>query len=398
MTGFSIPSMKRLCLGMVPGALPHPAFCAALFLGLAGFAQGQSQYVFTDDDPGISAYAVASDGTLTLTKEFQNGFSAVGGFFGANRIQTLNSAGQRCVFASIASSNLIEAISVDTLTETGTASGSPTDNGASNGIGLAVSSNYLYASFADSNTIGTFTVEPGCAITFLADTPVSGLAGGSINGMAIHANMMVTTFTDGTIESFDIATGIPASHRDRKYTTATLLSKDSTYPNSVEITADGRFAIFGDTSSNMVVEVSYIATGTLWPTWFYTSTASISSSNIVLSPDESVLYVVGTQGATVSAAMFNKKTGQLRWGCTSGTIRGQSSNWSYLGGVRTINQTGTGGGVYVAEFGAKSAIAMLTLQTSSMGGCTLTETAQSPFADAISPGLLSISTFPPRAF
>jgi 6-phosphogluconolactonase (cycloisomerase 2 family) len=220
-----------------------------------------------------------------------------------------------------------------------------------------------------------------------------------INGMAIHGNMMIATFTDGSIESFDISAGTPIPNDDERYSTGTLTSQDSTYPNSIDITKDGHYAIFGDTSSSIVVEVSDISKGKLRPTSVFTSAASISSSNLILSPDESVLYVVNTQGASVSAFLFNKTTGRLTWGCTSEPIRGQSSKWSYLGGVGLISQNGTGGGVYVAEFGAESGIAMVTLASSTTGNCSLRETVQSPFPVVLPfGGLLSIGTFPPRNF
>jgi hypothetical protein len=62
-----------------------------------------------------------------------------------------------------------------------------------------------------------------------------------------------------------------------------------------------------------------------------------------------------------------------------------------------INQTGNGGGVYVAEFGGASGIATVTLSVSGQK-CSLKETAGSPAFDANSPGLLSIGTYPPRSF
>ena len=67
-------------------------------------------------------------------------------------------------------------IFVSTLTVGGSAKGSPTDGGTSNGIGLAMNNQYLYASFTDSNTIGTFSVQSGCSLTFLNDTAVDRFA------------------------------------------------------------------------------------------------------------------------------------------------------------------------------------------------------------------------------
>lgn len=367
---------------------------------MGGAIASHAQYIVTNNDPGISFYTAGPNGALTLKEQIRlgkPGAGNVGGFFGANRIQALSSGSQQCVFASAAFEDEIVSISATTLTTASTVNGSPTDDGASNGIGLAVNSHYVYASYADSNTIGTFAVGAGCGLDFIDDVAVSGLAGGSINGMAIHGNIMIATFTDGSIESFDISSGLPVSNDDEKYSTASLQSQYATYPNSIDITKDGHYAIFGDTSSSTVVEVSDISSGKLARTFVYSSSASISSSNVILSPDETVLYVVNTQGASVTAFLFDKKTGRLTLGCTSGTIRGQSANWSYLGEAALINQTGTGGGVYVAEFGSVAAAAMVTFQSSSTGKCSLHETVQSPFA-ITSHGLISIGNFPPRAF
>jgi 6-phosphogluconolactonase (cycloisomerase 2 family) len=373
-------------------------------LTASAFAMGATQYIVTNDDmafpflTGVSFYSLALDGQLTLQQQVQTGdYGIGGGFFGTNRIAVLDSGNQQCVYASEASIGDIVGIAVSTLTLGGRATGSNTDGGTSNGIGLAMSSRYLYASFTDSNTIGTFQVQPGCDLTFINDVVVGGLAGGIINGMAIHGDMMIATYTDGSIESFDISAGTPQSHGDRQYSTATLNSQDATYPNSINITSDGHYAIFGDTSTSVVVEVSDISSGKLTKTVVQSSIVSISSSNVILSPDETILYVINTQGATVHAMFFDKTTGSLSRGCTSGKLKGQAVNWSYLASAALASQTGNGGGVYVAEFGGTSGIALVTLNVSGQK-CTLQEVMKSPYADPNSQGLLSIGTFPPRAF
>jgi hypothetical protein len=297
----------------------------------------------------------------------------------------------------VSSTGNIDGIAISTMTVGGSATGSPTDGGTSNGIGLAINSRYLYASFTDSNTIGTFSVQSGCGLTFINDVSVGGLVGGIINGMAVHGSIMIATYTDGTIQSFDISAGAPVSNGDEQYSTATLSSTDATYPNSIDITSDGHYAIFGDTSTSVVVEVSDISSGKLTSTVVYGGAGSISSSNVMLSPDESVLYVINTQGAAVTAFFFNTATGVLSGGCQSATVSGQSADWSYLAGLGLASQTGNGGGVYVAEFGAPSSIALLSLAVSGQT-CTMQEVPGSPFADPNSQGLLSIGTFPPRSF
>ena len=371
---------------------------------MQGLSLAQTQYVLTNDDlafpflTGVSFFTIGANGLPVFQQQVQTGtFGIGGGYFGMNRLAVLDSKAQKCVYASEALNAFIVGVAVDTLTVGGITSGSSTDAGTTNGIGMVMNGRYLYASFSDSNTIGTFAVESGCSLTFIGDTSVSGVHGGVINGMAIHGAMLITSYTDGSIESFTISGGTPISNGDRQISTATATSQDATYANAIDITKDGHYAIFGDTSTALSVEVSDISSGKLAKTTVYKSRASINSSNIVLSPDETILYVVNTQGATVSALFFDKNTGTLSAGCTSGPLAGLSQNWSYLAGVTLMNQTGNGGGVYVAEFGTVSAIATVPLSLAGQK-CSLQEAAGSPAVDPNTPGLLSIDSFPPRSF
>ncbi len=373
-------------------------------LAVSGFALAGTQYVVTNDDAafpfltGVSFYAVGANGLPVFQQQVQTGgFGIGGGYFGLNRIAVLNNGDQQCVYTSEAANGDIAGISVSTFTVGGSATGSDTDAGTSNGIGLAMNSTYLYASFTDSKTIGTFQVQPGCGLSFLNDTSVSGLHGGIINAMAVHGNILVATYTDGSIQSFDISGGAPLSNDDEQITSATMASQGATYANSIDITTDGHYAIFGDTSTSLSVEVSNISSGKLTKTAAYNSAVSINSSTLMLSPDETMLYVIDTQGAAVSALFFNKTTGKLSAGCTSPALSGQSANWSYLAGMGLLSQTGNGGGVYVAEFGSSSGIATVTLSSTGQK-CSLKEAQGSPASDPLSPGLLSIGTFPPRSF
>jgi 6-phosphogluconolactonase (cycloisomerase 2 family) len=372
-------------------------------LGSSGVAGAASHYVIANNDQAgfivanVSFYNVSPTGQLTLKQSvstFGNGIS--GGYFGTSRIAVLDSGKQQCVYASDASGTIVEIVA-SSLAVAGNAQGSQMDTGTSNGIGLVVNDEYLYASFTDSNTIGTFKVESGCGLTFLNDTPVTGLGGGVINGMAMHGNMLIATYTDGTIQSFDLSGGTPLSNGDEQYSTATVKSQGASYPNSVDITSDGRLAIFGDTSTSVTVEVSNISSGKLSKTFVYTSTASINSSNVTLSPDESMLYVANTEGDSVTALFFDKGTGKLSAGCTSGPLRGISSNFSYLASMVLMGQTGNGSGVYVAEYGSPSWIGIVRLSSSGQK-CSLQEDPSSPVEDANSPGLLSIGSYPPRSF
>lgn len=391
--------MKRLSCSVRSFALVVAVLIAS------ELASAGTPYLISNDDSafpfftGVSFYTVGTGGLPVFQQQVQTGAYGIGGgYFGMNRVVALNNGTQQCVYASEAGNGEIAGISVSTLTVGGTASGSSTDTGTSNGIGLAMNSSYLYASFSDSSTIGTFAVQAGCGLTFIGDTSVQGVRAGIINGMAIHGTMLITSYTDGSIESFDISGGTPVPNNDKQTSTATMASQGASYANSIDITSDGHFAIFGDTSTSASVEISNISSGRLTKTKVYQTSAGISSSNIILSPDETVLYIVNTQGAAVVAAFFDKSTGKLSGGgCKSGRLVGQSQNYSYLASAALISETGNGGGVYVAEFGSSSGISMVTL-TLNGNQCSLQEVSGSPVTDPRSPGLLSIGNFPPRSF
>ncbi len=390
-----------MSMRVLPAAL-RTFVVAALFHAVGSGVFAQTRYIVTNDDvgfplrSGVSFFSENGSGVLTFQQQVDTiGYGIAGGYFGANRLAVASDGKENCVFASQAGSGEIAGVIVSSLTLGGIASGSQTDTGVSNGIGLVAAGGYLYASFTDVNTIGTFAIETGCSLTFLNDTSVGGLNGGVINAMAAKGTMLVASFTDGSIESFDISNGTPVSNGDEQISTATEKSKDATYANQIEITRHGHYAIFGDTSTEVSVEVSDISSGRLAPTVVFETRHGISSSNIVLSPDETILYAVNTQGAAVSAFFFDKSTGKLKYGCKSEAIRGQSQLWSYLASAALVADSGDGGGVYVAEFGAPSSIAFVRYLATA-DGCSLHEDHASPFPDSNSNGLLSIGAASPR--
>ena len=378
------------------------------FVNVAAAGQGAPHYLITNDDlpqplipvntTSVTFYSIGVKGEINLKSTVQTGgFGIGGGYFGLNRLAVLNNGNDQCVYSSEAGSGDIVGIDVSTLTVTGGVVGSASDTGTSNGIGLVTNGSYLYASFTDSGNIGTFQIEPGCTLSFINDVSVIGLQGGVVDAMATHGNLLIVTYGDGSIESFNVSGGNPVSNGDKQNSTAAINMQGATYPSAIDITQDGHYAIFGDTSTAVVVEVSDISSGKLMKTVVYQSVASISSSNILLSPDETMLYVSDTQGDRVSAAFFDKNTGKLTPGCTSNFMRGYSSHWSYLAGLALPFTTGNGGGAYVAEFGAPGTIGLVEV-SSSGGKCFMKEGPHSPRVDMSSPGLLSIGTFPPRPF
>jgi 6-phosphogluconolactonase (cycloisomerase 2 family) len=379
-----------------------PVLLSLCFASSFAVSADQPHYVISNDDvppslaTSVTIYTVATDGQLTLKTKVLTGQGGIGGgYFAANRVNVLDSGNADCVYVSNAQTGEIQGISIKTLKIDGHANGSKKDTGASNGVGLAMNAKYLYASFTDFSTIGTFQVLPGCKLKFVSDITVAGLQGGIVDGMVIHGNMMVVTYGDGSIESFNISAGAPVSNGDEQNSTGSR--RGNTYPSGIDITQDGHYAIFGDTSPFTIVEVSDISSGKLTPTVVYRLGNALNSSNVLLSPDETLLYISNNQSGKLTAAFFDKTTGILSKGCVSRALKGFVTDWSYTASLALEQTTGTGGMVYVAEFGAPSSIGEIEV-TSSGGKCTLTESSKSPIADPNSPGLLSIGAFPPRPF
>ena len=380
---------------------------AAVLLGLClagGFAVAADKphYILTNDDvppsftTGVTFYTIAATGQLTMDSKISTGQGGIGsGYFAANRVVVLDSGNAQCVYASDAQTGEIQGISVETLKPGGHANGSTNDTGASNGVGLAMNSEYLYASFTDSNHIGTFQVLPDCKLKYVRNITVAGLQGGVIDGMVIRGNIMVVSYGDGSIESFNISSGVPVSNGDEQNSTASRAG--NTYPSGIDITKDGHYAIFGDTSPFTIVEVSDISSGKLSPTVVYHLGNALNASNILLSPDETLLYISNNQSGKITAAFFDKSTGKLAKGCVSRALKGFVTDWSYAASLAFEETLGTGAMVYVAEFGAPSSIGEVEVKSAG-GKCTLTEATNSPIADPNSPGLLSIGAFPPRPF
>ncbi|HUO17613.1 MAG TPA: beta-propeller fold lactonase family protein [Verrucomicrobiae bacterium] len=392
-------------------SLPFVLVCA---LGMQGFAASgpehpstpqvpsTTSYLFTNDDlpgkagsNGSTVFPISANGLLgTPTRVSLGGTGGGGGYFDAARMNLLQGSSDGCAFGSIAASGEIGAIDINAMEVIGDFYGGTNDSGQVNGIGLVNNGTYLYANFTGSNTIATFAIQSGCTLNFLGDVSALGMQSGNVKGMAVHQNILVVAYGDGSIESFNVSGGIPVSNGDLQNTTG--FSTDQ-FAIGVDITADGHYAIFGDQSVVTAVEVSDISSGKLTKTKLYKLGTAANSANIYLSPDETLLYIANTGSGQLTAAFFNAATGALKPGCTSPTLKKFDNTWIFLSSPVTELNTGTGSVVYMAEYGSSSGIAVVNV-ASSGGKCTLTEAAGSPVLDPNSTTLLSIGVYPPRSF
>ena len=308
-------------------------------LKTAAASPAPASYVVTNDDAtallGQNSISFFQAGGSPLapsltyqTTLYIGGAGIGGGFFGSSRLTSLPDSGAHCLYVSDSGSGAVVAVNLQTQQVAGTFSGSENDTGTSNGIGLAMNGSYLYASFTDSNTIGTFAVLPGCQLNYVNSVTVGGLNGGTIYAMAVSGSILVATYADGSIESFNISAGTPAPNGDQQNSTG-YVNDYNNLPDGVDITQDGRYAIFGDAAIRTVVEVSDISSGKLKPTSVYqlgvgpvavgpiAVVPGVNSSNVRLSPDESLLFISNNQSGNVTAGFFDPTTGAVSPGCTS---------------------------------------------------------------------------------
>jgi hypothetical protein len=383
----------RLSLLLTWLTLPVVALSPGAFAATPTTSTG---YVITNDDypprgtpDSVTFFTIAADGTLSNPTILSVGGTGTGGgFFASSRVTTVTNATSSCAYLSAGFSNTIAGVNLATRTVVGDFPASATDNGADNGMGIVMNASYLYASFSTSGTIATFAVQSGCELQFLNDISPSGLNGGVTKGMAVHGNLLVVTYGDGSIESFDISGGVPVSNGDEQNSSG-FASDD--YPDGVVITADGHYAIFGDASSGAAVEVSDISSLQLTQTVFYSLPVSgFNSNNVLLSPDGTLLYITNNSSGQVTAAFFDATTGTVSGGCVSAQLTGFDDSFSFLASPVTQLTTGTGSVLYLAEFGSPSQIGIINV-ASSGGACTLTESASSPVTDPNSQSLLSIA-------
>ncbi len=379
----------------------HPMLKATAAIALctigaiALYATALPHYLITNNDRSLgnsaTFYAIAGDGSLTEVAAVNTGGKGNDGIgaVALKRLSVLSDSRHSCVYVADANTGDVAAISIGSLKLSGNFPASSTDTGTY-GVGVANNGTYVYANFTGSETLATYQISTGCKLTFLGDTPAAGLKGGFIIDMYAHDNLLVASFTDGSIGSYNISGGKPVANGDLQLSTGNI--QDGNYPAGVDITSDGHYAIFGGGMSPELVEVSDISSGKLTPTVVYSNLGSGSGGNAIrLSPDETLLYFSDFSSSQVTATHFDKTTGTVSPGCISSALKGNS----FEAGLATANAFGTGGTLYVAE--PDSRIGIVSVGESG-SDCTLTESPDSPVYDSKTITVESIGTFPPRSF
>jgi hypothetical protein len=390
------------------------ALCTAT--SLAG-----SKYVITNDDGSpntASIYTSGRGGSLILvTTIVTGGVGQGGGPFATPRANVLRSKVNNCAYVgdvlglsaggAVSIPGDVAAIDMSTLTLAGTFPGFPLDSGAYADVGLAEtpSGQFLFAAYTNWSTITTYQQLPGCQLNRLSYVISVGLNFGPVAGMKVtpNGNFLILSYIDNSIGSYSINAATGALTLIGRYFTADAGLATAA---GLDITSDSKWVLFGDVDDNgvPVIDVAPIhKDGVLGTTNDFAGVGTgTSSNNVWLSPDESLVYISNTQSGQITAAPFDKTSGEINiaQACTSPLLRNFEPYLNYLGNVVTGSTEGTGSPLYAAEFGdtGPSGIAIVdVIRGDGTKPCQLRETAASPAMD-VSPFLLTIGVDPPRSF
>ena len=297
-------------------------------------------------------------------------------------------------------------------------------SGANKSLPLAIDRRvgfvYLFAAFTGEGKIAFYKINPStCQAFWSTSTPAVGLGGAPVASMAVSKagpHVLVVSYGDGSIQSFKIGGGILTPLAQFL---STGFTNQGGRPQGVDITKNGKFAVFGDQQSGVAeVEVAKILpSGALAPTVDYGGPAvasglnlgpALDSQNVWLSPGmvagNFYLYITNRGSGQVTTARINQTSGVVSNAgiCTAGFTNPTTLNplaWTGAGGLHTMKTTPSGTGLVVGENGTPSSVALLGIQNAS--GCTK-EVTGSPFVDPNSnftfSGLESIDVFPSRPY
>ena len=298
--------------------------------------------VYTNNDGtsanSVSAYAVDTNGAVSLIASYPTGGTGTGGgFYASNRIIVINNF----LFASNAGSNNVSAFTIDSTTGALTAvAGSPFATGGYNnsgesGISLAATPDgkYLYAGNSGSQDVTLFSIGSNGALTAVG-SPLYVV--GTMSSMKVSPNgrFLVLAFPDlSEVAVYSIASN------------GTLQAVQNS-PFSISATATGvdmdcaSSHVFAGLAASNSVKVYNIdsTTGALTLNSVSPAIPSVSSAQVVqLSPDDQTLYV-SNQGAHAVSAFSVASDGTLT--LATATPVGTGNQYAYPGGL-AINADGT---------------------------------------------------------
>jgi 6-phosphogluconolactonase (cycloisomerase 2 family) len=377
-------------------------------VGLAAVSFAASDQLITNDNVAESGgnsasfYRIGPNGRLTITATVKTGGTGTSSFKFVGDV--LHAQMKDCVYAGDAEGPTgvapgdVAAIKQTTHKLAGTFRASQSDEGS---VGLAETPNgrYLFAAYTSSSNIASYRQVAGCKLKFLGEVnTVGGDVNTRIAGMRVAPNgkYLITTYDypSRSIGSWKI-------NANGSLTFVGYEESDVASPATVDITANSKYAVFGDTVGHTVVVAEILAGGSLGPVTHYVIPGGTETDNVLISPDGKWLYIANRVSGQFSAAPFNSSTGviDIANACTSNVLKNFGSTWHLLTGLAMRRATGTGSLLYGAEYNgvaSPSGIAIVAVKVKG-GTCSLVETSASPASDP-SPYLSWVFVSHPRKF
>jgi hypothetical protein len=347
----------------------------------------------------ISALALVSGSLDFLGSLPTGGNGSGGGSFAISRAVVYVKDADKCGFFSDAGSSDVAAFKkVNTGGKQVGDFKDPKGNGGSGtsgGIGLTIGGDYLFAGYAGSSNIGVFKILAGCKLKLVGTKNIPNPAAGlraTPNGKTL---LVAYGYGANQVDSLSVAANGRLTEHGPYAATAGAAG--------VDITKDGKYAIFGDAVGTPTeIEIYPInADGSLGKDHNFGGDGSlgagVDSSNVWLSPNEKFLYVTNNLSAQITSLTFSETPLGLSY--VNITTLKDASQIISTAEAATAATTGNGGYLYVSEYSDPNSFVAL-LHINSDGSTT--EAAGSPYAITVSngggPGLQSLAAYPPRKF
>ncbi len=344
-----------------------------------------------------------ADPTLPVLKSLRTGVATRPGVPAVPSIQLVHSGANFCIFAgdAVLNGNEISSFIYPGLTLVNNYSDPQVPNSDGGAIVVAAGS-LLIAGYGDGSTylgyIAVWKIGDGCTLA-LVNTYSTFIY---LNAMAVtpDGNTLLVSYTDRPqVDSFSI-------DPDGTLTEHGPFGSDGIMAFGVDITADSQYAIFNVQSDNypetyLEVEVYHInSEGSLTGAGIFGDGELgefLPGFFIRLSPNEKFLFASAGNADDPQIVSLNFSESPLDITYNGCHTRLRTAP-VYSGLMATVSPSGSGEGLYVAEYGNPvGAAALLRINPST--GCT-TEVNGSPYAVDNSPyaKLNSLAVWPPRPF
>jgi len=370
------------------------AFAIAVIFS-STFTLGQSgNYVVTNNDPSEAKNSASifqlKNKALRLVETLEtNGLGGGGGSdYGTPRVVV----NEKCLFVGDAGSSDIASFQLPTLKKLGNyvdPSGNSNQDGT---LALAARGSFLFAAYGVSANIGVWRIGSDCRLSLL----------GSYSSSVAVTGMRVTPDGKTLVASY----GYPQEFVDSFSVSSNgVLTEKGPFqasgccPAQVDITKDGKYAVFGSDAGVTQVYIFPInSDGTLGAGTVFGGDGSLGegfvASGVWLSPNEKFLFVSNNVTKQITSLAFDENPPTLSYiGIT--TLR-NSAELTAIGGLTTSSPDGNGGAIYVAEDDSPAPGLVGLLQVNPDG--TTTEAPGSPFSNGTTSVLFSLAAYPARSF